>query len=219
MSTKVALIIVDPQHDFCSPTGALYVPSGEEVIPEINRLRQALDELGVKDYFMSKDWHPSNHVSFVTNNPGATLFSEVTLPDGVKQVMWPVHCVQQGSGAMFSSDLIIKNDDIIIEKGCKSDTDSYSAFGSEDGVKEITPLHQHLLKAAVTHVIVVGLAFDYCVSYTAKDASKFGFKTCVVLSATRSVSDETRVKETNNLTRIGVKLLNSIEETVEWVRS
>jgi len=214
---KVGVIIVDPQLDFCSKAGSLYVPFGEECIVEINKLRSALNSLDVKHYYISKDWHPRDHVSFADNN-NAALFSEIQV-GGRTQVMWPRHCVQDTHGAEISPNLFTTQNDIIIHKGTRSDTDSYSAFGSEDGKSEITPLFIHLQNDAITHLVIVGLAFDFCVCSTAKDAHDYGFETAVCVSATGCVNDSGFLKERDNMLAKGIKIIADIEGVCGWVRS
>jgi nicotinamidase/pyrazinamidase len=214
VNMKTALIIVDPQIDFCSPAGSLYVPFGEDVIREINKLRLECDKAKVEHCFISRDSHPLNHVSFVDSHPGSKLYEEIVFANGTKQVMWPRHCVQGSVGAEISPDLNTYNSDIIIDKGTQSHIDSYSAFGSEDGTEK-TPLLEHLIKANITHLIVVGLAFDYCVSYTAKDAAKHGFKVLVIGSATASTSEEGYVREKKEMESLGVRIIENIKSYIQ----
>jgi nicotinamidase/pyrazinamidase len=181
----------------------------------VNKLRAAL-EPKVQDFFVSKDWHPADHVSFVSNHPGAVVFSEITLDDGTSQVMWPPHCVENTPGAEVSPTLVLKVSDFIIHKGTRPNIDSYSAFGSANGIEK-TPLLDTLQKRGITHLIVVGLAFDFCVSFTAKDAAKYGFHTSVVLSATGCTSDQGFLRERNEMVQAGVQLLDDVPHAIEWV--
>jgi nicotinamidase/pyrazinamidase len=189
-----ALIIVDPQVDFV-PGGALAVAGGDEVMPVINRLRQDLKPHMV---VITQDWHPADHTSFADNNPGEQLF--VPRADG--QMMWPRHCVQGTEGAKIHPELSVLPSDIIIKKGTLKDVDSYSAFGSGEVVREVgkglkmkeeTLLASILSAAGITDVWVVGLALDYCVAATAKDAVILGLRTTVLREATRAVGGATEV--------------------------
>ena len=92
--TKSCLLVIDVQNDFIS--GTLTVQGGSEIVAPINQLRaQPFDVVA-----LSQDSHPSNHCSFVDNNPGASPFSHIQIPapDGsgelIDQVMWPRHCVK-----------------------------------------------------------------------------------------------------------------------------
>lgn len=210
-----ALIIVDVQNDFCEG-GALAVPGANAIIPEINELRETLKpDLVV----LTQDWHPADHTSFITNNPGEELFKprKAADDDGTHQMMWPVHCVQGSKGAEFHPDLRVLPTDRIIQKGCKADVDSYSGFGSAEfkthGIwlrAEETELEDILRSAGITEVYVVGLAFDYCVAATAKDAVDFGYKTTIITNCTASVAPETAVTASAELIKVGVEYMDCV---------
>lgn len=204
---RTALIIVDVQKDFCTG-GALAVPNGEQVVPIINNLRDALKpDLVV----LTQDWHPEDHISFADNH-GAKLYSELTLTDDTKQIMWPHHCVQWTDGAMFHNDLHIEAPDMIVQKGTKSDVDSYSGFGAEDKSKDTTELNNILKLRNIKRVVIVGLAYDYCVAYTAKDAAALGYETFVVVEGCAAVDAMSAEHETDAMKAAGVKLLQTTEE-------
>jgi hypothetical protein len=122
---RSALLIIDVQNDFCPPSGSLAVAGGTDIIPGINELRKRLPFDVVAH---SRDFHPANHCSFVTNNPGSQMFSEHKLASGEMQMMWPAHCVQGTQGSEFHPDLLVAPTDIIVHKGLNADIDSYSAF-------------------------------------------------------------------------------------------
>jgi len=206
---RTALIIVDVQNDFCTG-GALAVPNGEMVVPIINDLRAALKpDLVVH----TQDWHPADHISYADNH-GAKLYSELTLADDTKQIMWPRHCVQWTDGAMFHKDLHFEPSDLIIQKGTKKEVDSYSGFGAEDKSKDKTELESILRLKEIQRVVVVGLAYDYCVAYTAKDAAALGFETIVVVSGCAAVDAISAERETEAMRTAGVKLVQTVEEAL-----
>lgn len=187
MSKRTALLYVDPQEDFGNKlTGALYVPDGEHVVPEINKLRSAMPS--TTPVFVTQDWHPEKHMSFWTNNPGTKVFDNIKLADGSNQTMWPPHCVQKSSGATFLTGLVMQSCDTVVQKGTVTGVDSYSGFASNDGVSERTMLETYLKAKGITHLIIVGLAFEYCVAFTALDAAKCGFQVCVMRSGTKGIS-------------------------------
>jgi nicotinamidase/pyrazinamidase len=157
-----ALLIVDMQNDFC-PGGALGVPEGDLIIPELNEWMAKAKRLHIP-IFATRDWHPANHVSF--EHRGG---------------IWPVHCVQGSRGAEFHSDLKLPAEAIVISKATTSDTESYSAFGDTD-------LAQHLRAVNAKRVWIGGLALDYCVKETALDARALGLDVRVITSATRAVN-------------------------------
>jgi len=197
-----ALIIVDIQRDFCAG-GSLAVGDADSVVPIINHLRTTLAPDLVA---LTQDWHPADHTSFITNNPGERLF-ETRRHDG--QMMWPVHCVQESEGASWHKDLQTLSSDVIVRKGTKQAVDSYSGFGSKDKIGERTQLEPILRAAGITEVVVVGLAFDYCVAATAKDAAAFGFRTTLVRGASRAVAAESAAVAEKELKAAGVMVLDS----------
>ena len=201
-----ALIIVDVQNDFCEG-GSLAVPDGDAVIPVLNQLRaQGSWDVVV----LTQDWHPADHASFASNNAGAELFSTVKLPVVGDQVMWPDHCVQHTSGAEFRPDLTRTPEDVVVRKGTLTGIDSYSGFGDALGhTHERTELEEVLKAAGVSDVFVAGLALDFCVAFTAKDAAGAGFNTYLVKDASRGISEEGVSKELQALEKAGVKVLDS----------
>ena len=183
----VGLIIVDVQNDFCEG-GSLAVPHASRIIPIINQLRSARAWDAI---ILTQDWHPPSHASFGSNNPGSKLFTEVELPGIGKQMMWPDHCVQGSHGAAFHASLQRTPDDVIVRKGKNERVDSYSGFGDATGGSlERTELADVLQSKGITNVFVVGLATDYCVSATARDALKNGLNTFLVLDACAGIADE-----------------------------
>ena len=213
---RTALIIVDVQKDFCAG-GALAVPDGDAVVSVCNALRAALKpDLIV----LTQDWHPADHVSYADNH-GAEPFTEKMLDAFTKQMMWPRHCEQWTDGAMFHPALEVAATDIIVQKGTKKDVDSYSGFGSEEfkvrGIwlrAEYTNLDNILRERGIQRVVVVGLAYDYCVAYTAKDAADQGYETIVVRDGCRAVSQVSADKETAEMTAAGVKIVQTVEDAL-----
>ena len=174
-----ALIVIDVQNDFC-PGGALAVAEGNAIIPRINAM---MDEFAVR--VLTQDWHPASHSSFAANHPGAAPFSTVTMPYG-PQVLWPSHCIQGSEGADFHPDLRTDPADLVIRKGFRAEIDSYSAFFENDRTTP-TGLEGYLRSREVSSLTLVGLAYDYCVAYSALDAARLGFKVTVPTGACRAI--------------------------------
>jgi len=217
-SFKTAFIQVDPQVDFGTVGGALYVPGGEEIVDELNTLRSALDKARVLQcVVLTQDSHPIDHISFHVNNPGSVLFKEHILSNGIKQMMWPVHCQIGTLGHEFLPGLLQEATDIVVQKGTNRNVDSYSGFGSEDFVSEITSLDRNLRSLDIKYVVIGGLAFDYCVSATAKDAARLGYFTIVVRSATRGISSESCEREENLMRSSGVIIVENAEDAVKLI--
>lgn len=178
---KKALIVVDVQNDFCEG-GALAVPGANSIIPYINLL---MEENDYDQIVLTQDFHPSDHKSFASNN--GKKIGEVIELNGVKQFMWPDHCVQGTFGAEFHKDLNISKATHIIQKGKNPEVDSYSGFQDNHG-KVKTGLEDFLKYHDIQLVEVVGLALDYCVKYTCNDAVKAGFITCLHFNGTKAVN-------------------------------
>mmetsp|Transcript_27649 Transcript_27649/g.55616 ORF Transcript_27649/g.55616 Transcript_27649/m.55616 type:complete len:296 (+) Transcript_27649:3-890(+) len=209
-----ALVIVDLQNDFVC--GSLKVEGGVDAVRNTNSLRRKF-----RHVFLTRDWHPRNHCSFHDNNPGTQLFQTIklTLPDGevVDQVMWPTHCVQHSSGADFHPDLVTQPSDIVLDKGLNAAVDSYSGFF--DNSRAINPrtgrrngdtgLLEKLREHNVNEVYCVGLAYDYCVGFTAQDAVECGFKAYLVEDCARAVQPASKLHMRKLLIDRGVKLIHS----------
>jgi nicotinamidase/pyrazinamidase len=194
-----ALIMIDIQNDFC-PGGALAVAGGDEIIPRINAMQ--------RDYavrVLTQDWHPADHSSFAVNQDGAEVFSTVDLPYG-PQVLWPEHCVQGTKGSAFHPDLETDHADLILRKGFRAAIDSYSAFYENDQ-KTPTGLEGYLRERGVHDLVMVGLATDFCVHYSAVDAARLGFGVTVLEGACRAIDmDGSFADARRNMLDHGVKL-------------
>ena len=181
---KRALLVIDVQNDFL-PGGALAVPQGHSVIPEIRRLVQHYDCV-----VLTQDWHPERHVSFATTH-GKQSLEMVEVAYGM-QKLWPDHCIQNTEGAAIASALDDIYPDLILQKGTRQHIDSYSGFIEADG-QTMTGLDQYLIARGIRHVSCVGLALDYCVFCTALDAVKLGFQTDVILKGCKGIDHENSV--------------------------
>jgi nicotinamidase/pyrazinamidase len=173
------LLVIDVQNDFC-PGGNLAVPGGDEIVHIANRLAH-----GFQHVVLTQDWHPAGHSSFASSHPGKSPYDVVTMDYG-PQTLWPDHCIQNTSGSAFHKDLDIPHAELIIRKGFRKDIDSYSAFFENDH-KTPTGLGGYLKERGFTHVTCIGLAFDFCVRYSAEDARALGFDTDVIEQACRAI--------------------------------
>ena len=173
------LLVTDVQNDFC-PGGRLAVPGGDEVVPVINRLAHQF-----RHVVLTQDWHPEDHSSFASRHPGKAPFSEIEMSYG-PQTLWPDHCTWESEGAAFHAGLDIPHAQLVIRKGFHKEIDSYSAFFENDR-KTPTGLLGYLRERGLTRVTFVGLAFDYCVRYSAEDAAAHGFDTIVIEEACRAI--------------------------------
>jgi nicotinamidase/pyrazinamidase len=156
-----ALLIVDVQRDFL-PGGALAVANGDEVVPVLNRYLELARAKGLP-VIASRDWHPPDHCSFRARGGP-----------------WPVHCVAGTAGAAFAPGLELPREAEIVSKATGADADAYSAF-------EGTGLGQRLRERGVQRLLIGGLATDYCVLNTVRDALKEGFQVLLLEDAIRAV--------------------------------
>lgn len=174
-----ALIVIDVQNDFC-PGGALAVPEGDLIVPGINALMDQFQTV-----ILTQDWHPAGHSSFASSHAGKAPMEMIDMPYG-PQVLWPDHCVQGSEGAAFHADLNTTRADLIIRKGYNPAIDSYSAFFENDQTTP-TGLEGYLRTRAITDLVMVGLATDFCVNFSAVDAAKLGFNVSVKQDLCRAI--------------------------------
>lgn len=198
------LLVVDVQNDFC-PGGSLAVPDGEEVVPIVNDLIKRFDHV-----VLTQDWHPHGHSSFASSHQEKAAFSEIEMPYG-PQTLWPDHCIQGSAGAEFHGSLRWTKAELVIRKGFRPAIDSYSAFFEND---KITPtgLAGYLRERGITRVFCVGLAFDYCVRFSAEDAQSQNFETYVIENACRAIDMHASAQATrDSLAERGIGLIDSTD--------
>jgi nicotinamidase/pyrazinamidase len=196
------LLVVDVQNDFC-PGGRLAVPRGDEVVPVINRLVRSFAHV-----VLTQDWHPAGHHSFASSHPGKQPFESTRLHYG-EQVLWPDHCVQGTAGAEFHADLDIPHAALVIRKGFRSTIDSYSALYENDR-KTPTGLAGYLRERGFARVYLAGLAFDFCVRYSAEDALREGFAPVVIEDACRGIDMSGSIAGTRDaFAKLGIPCITS----------
>jgi nicotinamidase/pyrazinamidase len=179
MPDTTALIVIDVQNDFC-PGGALAVPDGDAIIPGINALMDQASAV-----ILTQDWHPADHLSFASQHRGRAPMELTQMPYG-PQVLWPDHCVQGTSGADFHPQLAVACADLILRKGFRRTIDSYSAFFENDQTTP-TGLDGYLKTRGITDLVMVGLATDFCVNFSAVDAARLGFAVTVRTDLCRAI--------------------------------
>ena len=184
-----ALLVIDMQLDFL-PGGALAVTDGDAIIPGINALAARFDHV-----ILTQDWHPRNHISFASTHNLKPFMDTIDAPYG-KQTLWPDHCIQNTQGAQLHPDLDIPHTELILRKGFRQNIDSYSAFTENDGVTP-TGLTGYLRERGLTRLFFTGLAYDFCVGFSALAAAKLGFDSIVIDDLTRAVGLPGTVEATN----------------------
>jgi nicotinamidase/pyrazinamidase len=196
-----AFLLIDIQNDFL-PGGRLAVAEGDAIIPLVNELQPQF-ELVVA----SQDWHPAGHQSFASSHAGRQPFEQIDL-HGLPQVLWPDHCTQASPGAELAQALRTEQVEVIFRKGTNVEIDSYSAF-FDNGHRKSTGLADYLRGRGVTEVYIAGLAADYCVYFTAKDALAEGFAATIIEDATRAISAEGWATAKADLQQHGGQVISS----------
>ncbi len=193
-----ALLVIDMQVDFL-PGGALAVPQGDALVPGINTLMA-----GFGAVILTQDWHPAGHSSFASRYADRRPFDSVEMPYG-PQVLWPDHCVQGTPGAAFAPGLRTDGD-LILRKGFRPGIDSYSAFFENDRATP-TGLEGYLRTRGIERLTLVGLAFDFCVGFSALDAAALGFEVTVRRDLCRAIDmDGSEAEAARAMDAAGVRL-------------
>lgn len=196
-----ALLLIDIQNDFI-PGGSLAVPEGNLVVPVANRIQPFFDLV-----VATQDWHPPDHKSFASNHAAKAVFEKIDL-NGLEQVLWPDHCVQGTTGANLSEALNLNKVEAIFRKGTDSEIDSYSGF-FDNGHRKTTALADYLRGKQVSEVYILGLAGDYCVYYTAKDALALEFQTFLIEDGIRAINPEDFNKSKADVVNQGGQVIQS----------
>jgi len=157
-----ALLIADIQNDFL-PGGALGISGGNDIIPILLRYLNRFHVQGLPIY-LTRDWHPPNHCSF--RNRGG---------------LWPAHCVAGSPGSLPPPSLEVPASTVIIYKAIDPEQEAYSAFQN-------TALDRHLRAIGVRRLFIGGLATDYCVLNTVKDARALGYDVCLLMDGIKAVN-------------------------------
>lgn len=174
------LLVIDVQRDFCTQ-GCLAVQDGDSVVPLINQLAIRFHHV-----ILTQDWHPAGHSSFASTHPGKQPYETIQASYGA-QTLWPDHCIQGSPGAEFHPGLDIFHVELILRKGFRTNIDSYSAFTENDKATP-TGLAGYLRERGLQRIFLAGLAYDYCVRFSAVDAVHAGFEAFVFEDACRAVN-------------------------------
>ena len=197
-----ALLLIDLQPDFM-PGGALPVPGGDEILPLINALATRFDHV-----LLTQDWHPPQHISFASTHPQKVPYEVMQAPYGL-QTLWPDHCLQHTPGAALHPSLDIPHAELILRKGFRQHIDSYSAFLENDHTTP-TGLAGYLRERGIQTLYLAGLAYDFCVRFSALDGKSLGFETIVLEDACRPVNLPNSIAETNTaFEEAGVEVIDS----------
>jgi nicotinamidase/pyrazinamidase len=202
ITNQDVLIVIDVQNDFC-PGGALAVADGDAVIEVTHRIAPLFQHI-----ILTQDWHPAGHWSFASAHPDKKPFEQIELSYGT-QALWPDHCVQGSKGAEFHPALHLPQAELILRKGFRPQIDSYSAFFENDRITP-TGLAGYLRERNLTRVFLAGLAYDFCVGYSALDARRLALSTVVIRDACRAIDLNGSVAQIEaEFAKAGVELIES----------
>lgn len=194
---KTALIVVDVQNGFI--TGNLAVPNAARIVPIINEIAKQFAHV-----ILTQDYHPSNHISFAKHHEDKKPFDTIVLSYG-EQVLWPNHCEQGTQDAEFHADLSIPHAELILRKGYNAQVDSYSAFMEADGT--MTGLDGYLKQRGIDTLYFVGIATDYCVTWSTIDAVNLGYQCTVLMDATAAIDQDGSLQDAiDDMQALGVNL-------------
>jgi len=198
------LVVVDIQNDFCLG-GALAVADGDAVIDVIHRVAQKFEHI-----VQTQDWHPAGHSSFASVYAGKQPYNQIKLCYGM-QTLWPDHAVQGSRGAEFNPALQLPHAELILRKGFRPQIDSYSAFFENDRVTP-TGLAGYLQERKLTRIFLAGLAYDFCVGYSALDARWLGFEAVILHDGCRAINLGSSVAKIEaEFVGAGVEVIESAE--------
>ncbi len=204
MEQKQCLILIDCQNDFFD-SGSLGVKGSKKIIPVINELIKQ-SRLRGELIIASKDWHTLNHCSFADSHSGKKVFDKIEI-NGIVHTLWPVHCVANTKGAELSHQLHLNGSEYIIKKGIQKNVEAYSVFKDVYRNKS-TNIEKVLSEHFIKKIIMVGLALDFCVFYSAMDALDLGYNVEIVLNATASISEKTKKRKIELLRKKGASFRN-----------
>lgn len=176
------LLVIDLQNDFC-PGGALAVAGGDRILEPLARIAPLFGHI-----VLTQDWHPAGHISFASAHPGCVPYQEIEVAYG-PQRLWPDHCLQGSSGADFHPALHLPHVELVLRKGTNPAIDSYSAFFENDA-QTPTGLAGYLRERGLQRLFFAGLAYDFCVGFSALDARRLGFEAIVLRDACCAIDQQ-----------------------------
>ena len=198
-----ALLIIDVQNDFC-PGGALEVSNGDQIIGPINDFQLNFDNI-----VNTQDWHPRDHKCFAKNH-GLEEYSTIEFFYGT-QILWPEHCIQNTIGSALHDKLDTTRSNLILRKGLNKNIDSYSAFFEND--KETpTGLDGYLKSKSIENLYICGLAFDFCVFYTAMDGIELGYNVFVLENLSKAIDlNSSKTKAKKSMLEKNIKIITDLD--------
>ncbi len=232
-----AVVNIDVQPTFM-PGGGLPVADGDAIIPVVQLVTRLFP---FERRYFTLDKHPAGHISLASSYVGLAPGTKLTFEEAMKwtaddhkiaphakftlaqlqgylgfvrfQILWPDHASIGTRESRVHPDLADEPCRIAITKGTDPCCDSYS--GLRDNLGRPTGLGDLLKRDGVKRLFLTGLAFDFCVGWTALDAVKEGFEVFLVEDATRSVAlPGTVEKRYADLLVAGVRIVRSVDLAV-----
>lgn len=189
-----ALFIIDVQNDF-TEGGSLGVEGGAAVAAGISaylgRHPNSYDAV-----FASRDWHDAG-------NDNGGHFAAADAPDFV--TTWPIHCVAGTNGAEYHPALVTDAITVHVRKG--QGKPAYSIFEGTTNDGDTVP--DALAELGVTDIDIVGIATDYCVLASARDALGAGMRVRVFSDLIAGVEPESSAVALTELAAAGAIVSHS----------
>lgn len=180
---------IDTQKDFMLPTGALYVPGAEQIIPKLRHL-----------------------FDFARKNAIPILSSvDAHVADDPEFGQFPAHCIEGTDGqkkieeTLLSHPLVLKNQ--TIDHNLAEDVRKNQQIVVEKQTLDIfnNPVTERLLRVLPPRAIVFGVATEYCVQAACLGLRRNGVQTVMVTDAVRALSAQSEKKTMDILRQAGVE--------------
>jgi len=165
-----ALIVIDMQNYYCAPGFPQEVPMAREIVPNINRLAEALRAAGG-----AVAWIQMTAIGALEH--WANYQTRMLTPDRQKKRIAGLD--EASEGFKLFSELAVLPGDLRVKKN------NYSAFipGSSD-------IDAKLKARAIDTVLIAGTATNVCCESTARDAMMLNYKVIMVSDSTAAFTDE-----------------------------
>lgn len=171
VASSTALVVVDLQNGFMRPGSPMEVPLAREIVPNVNRLAQAMRAAGGKVVWVkmtvqdeTKRWNIFFDHFYALTQRREGMLKELSRGE---------------PGHELHADVDVRPEDLIVEKT------RYSAF--IQGSSEL----DHLLRSAgIDTIVITGTTTNVCCESTARDAMMLNYKTVVVSDGCACRTDE-----------------------------
>ena len=194
---------IDVQNDFC-PGGALAVPDGDAVIEVIHRIAPRFEHI-----VLTQDWHPAHHSSFASAHTGRSPTRQIEMSYG-RQTLWPDALRSRQQRRRISSRAQFAPGGAGVAQGirCRRSIPTQHFLRMTAGRRPAWPATWR--SASLSRVFLAGLAYDYCVGYSALDARRLGLPALIVRDGCRAIDLNGSVEKMDaEFARAGVAVIES----------